>query len=199
MAEIWLLDNRDLNTPFFSNKNSMTTKLIHLLSQHGNLLIVNQKNYKDLSFDSVKLIVLSGSDFRINNPRHFDRNSNFACLILEKALDYMERHANRKISALGICYGMHIMVRYFYGTVHTSENHIKNIIDYPNPKKIYLNYHDYVTEAPAPFVADRENTHRHLLSLTWAAFNWLAVQYHPEGSELGIGWLHNFVDNAVNS
>lgn len=198
MSNIWLVDNRDFNAPYFSNKNSMTNKLISLLRQHGNLLIVNQRNYDKLCFDSVNLIVLSGSDYRINNPRHFDRNSYFACSVLEKALEYMMKHANKKISVLGICYGMHLLVRFFYGTVHTSEHHIKNVSQYCNPKEIYLNYHDYVTEAPEPFVRDNEDdANLHVLSMSWPSFGWKGVQFHPEGTDYGIGWLHNFVAKSL--
>lgn len=200
---IWIVDNRDCKTDKFSNKNSMTDRLIKIVGDIEEPLIINKNtDLQNIDFSSVELVILSGSNSRINEV-NFRKEPGY--VILPLIVDYLLRHTRRNIQILGICYGMHILTKYFNGTVLTGTENIREVSHEHGGElfagKKYLNYHDFIPYAPPPceeLFVTRPFATFHVLEMTWKRLGWVGVQYHPEGTEEGVDWLTGFVKSSLS-
>ena len=91
---------------------------------------------------------------------------------------------------------MHILTKYFNGTVLTGTENIREVSHEHGGElfagKKYLNYHDFIPYAPPPceeLFVTRPFATFHVLEMTWKRLGWVGVQYHPEGTEEGVDWL----------
>ena len=123
--------------------------------------------------------------------------TNLSIILLHQLVDFLQKHSNHKIPVVGICYGMHILTKFFKGEVISSSRHIKTRKTL-NERQFYLNYHDFVLCAPGPFMVEQEDEQNgHILKMAWKNLDWVALQYHPEGTFDGHDWLRKFCSERL--
>jgi len=180
----------------------MTDRLCNVIrSIEAPFVIDKNTNLENINLSVVEIIVLSGSNSRINEVE-FRKEPGF--IIIDHVINYLLKHSRKDIKVLGVCYGMHILTKYFNGTVHAGSANIKHVSDEYGGElflgKKYLNYHDFVRCAPPPFQAifvTKPAGTFHVLEMRWNILGWIGVQYHPEGTEEGLDWLREFLKSSL--
>lgn len=168
---------------------------IHPFHEDINKLIIGNKNV------NLKGIILSGGPASVlekNSPSLSEENLNF---IKEK-----------NIPVLGICYGFHLMAKYFGGIIHKAKHreyghtNIKitkksELFDnIKNDLKVWMSHGDSINILPEDFTVTSKSKNRIISSYENKKLGVYGLQFHPEvhHTDYGKNILNNFLYKICN-
>lgn len=184
---IVIVDNRldkDAQTP----KSSLTTKLIAALPQETLLVTDHRKRVMPPSWAAVSLVILSGSGLCLSQTTDHP--------IIAYAKEVLGLAKANGVPCLGICFGMqtmaHVLGAIVYRRVGTPcYRGACAWVDAP----VYFNHQDGV--AAHESLGEGLEVHPNGYVVSFRHGDWTGVQWHPEGTVEGTGWLRLFVAKKI--